>query len=501
MKQPTKDALLVASRQELTDTVLSLQSKVEELSFQLEWFKRQIFGTKSERFVADDDMQVALELDIVNKGDLSGAPMVTPVNVTRTDGKTGKQQQGHGRNGMPEHLPIKDIVIEPEIDTTGMVRIGEEVSWHYEMTPGSLHIVRTTRPKYVRRGEDGVAIGELPSLPVDKGNAGPGLMAQIITDKYVYHLPLDRQRKKFKSEYDVDFSESWLSDIVKNGTFWLEHVYDGYVKKALASSYLQADETPIQVLTRDIKGKTHRGYFWVYHDPIERIVIFDYRKSRAKDGPADFLKTFKGTLQVDGYEGYGSIISANGLIHAGCMDHVRRRFEKALDYDKQRAAYALEVMREWYAVEKEAREKELSAQERLMLRKEKAVPSMNDFGIWLRREIANVLPKSIIGNAIQYALNQWPYFTPFMTDGRIELSNILIENAIRPVALGRKNFLFAGSHDAARWPAVIYTIAATAKLHGLDANQHITKLLTELPRMNTAQVGSLLLPSWKPTVS
>lgn len=489
----TKDALLVAPRQELTDTILSLYSKVEELTFQLDWFKRQIFGTKSERFVADDDMQVALELGIVTQGDSGNTPPVTPVTITRTSGKTDKPQ-GHGRNGMPDHLPMKDIVIEPEIDIAGMVRIGEEVSWYYEMTPGSLHIVRTTRPKYVRRGEDGVVIGQLPSLPVDKGNAGPGLMAQIITDKYVYHLPLDRQRKKFKSEYGVDFSVSWLSDTVKNGTGWLEHAYNEYVKKVRASSYLQADETPIQVLTRDIKGKTHRGYFWVYHDPIARIVIFDYRKSRAKDGPADFLKTFKGTLQVDGYEGYSSIITGNALVHAGCMDHVRRRFEKALDYDNPRAVYALEVMREWYAVEKDAREKNLSAPERLILRKEKTVASMNSFEIWLRREITKVLPKSVIGNAIQYALNQWPYFAPFMTDGRIELSNIQIENAIRPVALGRKNFLFAGSHDAARWPAVIYTIAATAKLHGLDANQHITKLLTELPRMNTTQAGSLLPP-------
>jgi transposase len=501
MKQPTRDTLLVASRQELTDTVLSLQSKVEELSFQLEWLKRQIFGTKSERFVADDDMQVALELDIVNNGELSGGHTVTPVSFTREGGSTKKQQPGHGRNHMPEHLPIKDRVIEPEIDITGMVRIGEEVSWHYEMTPGSLHIVRTIRPKYVRRGEDGVAIGTLPPLPIDKGNAGPGLMAQIITDKYVYHVPLDRQRKKFKSEYDVDFSESWLCDNVKNGTFWLKYVYDAYVKKVLASRYLQADETPIQVLTRDIKGKTHRGYFWVYHDPIERIVIFDYRKSRAKEGPADFLKTFKGALQVDGYDGYGGIITANSLMHAGCMDHVRRRFEKALDYDKNRATYALEIMREWYGVEKDARENKLSAQDRLALRKEKTVSSMNDFGMWLRREITAVLPKSIIGNAIQYALNQWPYFVPFMTDGTIELSNILIENALRPVALGRKNFLFAGSHDAARWPAVIYTIAATAKLHGIDANRYITELLTELPQIDTSQVASLLLPAWKPAVT
>jgi hypothetical protein len=364
--------------------------------------------------------------------------------------------------------------------------------------PGSLHIVRTTRPKYVKPKHDGVVIGELAPLPVEKGNAGPGLVTQIIIDKYVYHMPLDRQCKKFKNEYNVDFSTSWFSDNVKHGTFWLEAVYNGYVRKILQATYLQADETPIQVLTKDQKGKTHRGYFWVYYDPVQKIVLFDYRTSRAKQGPSEFLKDFKGTLQVDGYEGYAEIIARNALLHAACMDHLRRRFEKALAYDCARATYALDTIGSWYALERQARESNLPADELLAMRKQIIEPSMNAFKQWMLAQVNSVLPKSVLGNALSYALNQWAFFAPFINDPRVQLSNILVENAIRPVALGRKNFLFAGSHDAARWPAVIYSLVSTAKLHGHDPFVYIKELLTVLPQSTTTAIDTLLLPNWAP---
>jgi transposase len=500
MKTLSKDALVIASRQELTDTILSLQSTVEELKFQIDWFKRQIFGAKSERFIPSDDLQSALELDIVNEDEINKIAESTTITYKR-DSKPSKAEQmpGHGRGSMPTHLPIKDVTVEPEGDLNGMVKIGEEVSWYFEMDqPSSLHVVRIIRPKYVRPKEDGVYIGNMPLLPVEKGNAGPGLIAQIIIDKYVYHLPLDRQRKKYKNEYNVDFAESWLCDTVKNGSFWLESIYNAYVKKVITCDYLQGDETPIQVLTKDKKGKTHRGYFWVYHDPLQRIVLFDYRKSRARFGPSEFLEDFKGTLQIDGYEGYNEIITRNGLIHAGCMDHARRRFEKALDSDRERAGHALDTMRSWYEVEREAREKGLSQTERFTMRVEKTVPSMEAFHVWMLKQVPLVLPKSLIGNALSYALNQWSFFKPFMTDPRIELSNILIENAIRPVALGRKNFMFVGSHEAAKWPAIIYSLVSTAKWHGYDPFLYIKELVTELPKSKTSDIEKYLLPNWKP---
>lgn len=498
----TPESLIVASRQHLVDIIIeqsaridALSNEVTETSMKLEWFKRQIFGVKSERFIPSDDLQMAMDLGVVNKEEVDdAAAQGTPITYHRTN-KRNAPVAGHGRGSMPTHLPIKKTTVEPQEDTAGMVKIRDEISWYYEMDkPTSLHIVMIIRPIYALPQKEGVIIADLPALPVEKGNAGPGFLAQITNDKYIYHLPLNRQIIKFRQEYDVVFSESWLSENVGKAVFWYEPIYDEYRKLLLMSTYLQADETPIPVLTRDGKGKVHRGYLWVYHDPIRKIVIFDYRQNRSREGPNDFLKYFRGTLQVDGYEGYAEIIARNSLVHAGCMDHVRRRFEKAVGYDKERATCALETLGQWYMVEREAKENGLTFDQRLALRKEKVAPSMATFKRWMQTQLTQVLPKSPIGVALQYALNQWEYFTPYLADGRIEISNILVENAIRPVALGRKNFLFAGSHKAAHWPAVIYSLAAIAHYHGVTPFDYFKELLTDLPKSNSKDIGKFLLP-------
>jgi transposase len=507
MKTMTEDAMIIASRQELIDTIKyqasvieQLQNAITELTMQLDWLKRQVFGTKSERFIPSADQQMALELGVVKKEDLETPVETKTVTYDRTSKKMPEEvAKGHGRGKMPTHLPIEKKVIEPEGDHSGMVCIGEEITWYYEMSaPNSLHVVVITRPKYAFADKSAIVVGALPALPVEKGNAGPGLIAQILIDKFVYHLPLNRQIAKYKSEYDVDFSESWFCDNAKNGIFWLEPIHNKYAIRMLLSDYLQADETPIPVLTKDSKGKTHRGYFWVYRDPKNKIVIFDYRQSRSRAGPSDFLKDFKGILQVDGYEGYDEIITRNTLIRAACMDHVRRRFEKALEYDPVRSTHALDIIGEWYTLERDARENEISLEDKRSMRKEKIKPSMEKFKAWMQEQLKQVLPKSPIGVAITYALNQWSYFEPFLNDPRVDLSNILIENAIRPVALGRKNFMFTGSHDAAQRTAVIYSIIATAKLHDIDPFTYIKELLTELPAATSKDIEKFLLPEWKP---
>jgi hypothetical protein len=254
------------------------------------------------------------------------------------------------------------------------------------------------------------------------------------------------------------------------------------------------------VLIKDKKGKTHRGYFWVYHDPLRKIVIFDYRKSRSAKGPEEFLKDFKGILQVDGYDGYNPIAQRNDLQRAACMDHVRRRFEKALEYDYARASYAMQQMGAWYEVERGAKNQGLTLDARFALRVEKTVPSMKAFGNWLAVQQQQALPKSPIGTAVSYALNQWAFFEPFITDPRVELSNILIENAIRPVAIGRNNYKFCGSHEAAQNAAMVYSLVSIAKLHDLDPFIYINELLTLLPSSTNQQIEQFLLPAWKPTI-
>lgn len=501
MKTLTKDQLFLAPRQQLVDSILeqqqhieSLQTSMQELQFQLDYLRRQVFGQKTERFVPDEDLQTALELGI----DVTPFQNDKTEEIKYTRKKKKEKASGHGRGTMPTHLPIINKTIEPEEDTTGMTRIGEEKTWYYDYKPGSLRIIVITKAKYAKSDNSGIVIAPTPPLPIEKGNAGPGLMAQVVVDKYVYHTPLDRQRKKFRNQYQVNFSESWLCDIVKNVAFWIEPLYTSYKNHLLEAKYLCADETPIPVLVKEKKGETHRGYFWVYYDPLGKITIFDYRKSRSREGPCDFLANFSGILQVDGYDGYNEVISRNGIMRAACMDHVRRKFEQALSNDHERAKHALDTLRMWYKLESECKENGLTHEQRFERRMVETAPSMNAFRQWLVDQVTEVLPKSAIGIAIQYALGQWGYFKPFLSDPRVELSNIATENKIRPVAIGRKNFMFIGSHQAAQRAAMIYSIVAIAQIHGVNPYVYFKEILTHFPAANNAIVDQFLLPAWKP---
>lgn len=505
MKQLTQDELFIAPRQQLIDhiadqqkTISSLESSIQEIQFKLEWFQRQIFGSKNERCVHADEMQLALDLGITPNSTTTDEEKID-ISYTRHTKKPKKDKPGHGRGTMPTHLPIVKNVLDPEEDVSDLVCIGKEESWHYEMKPGSLFVVLNIRNKYAEPDGTGIITAQLPPLPIEKGNAGPGLMAQVAIDKFVYHIPLDRQRKKFHNEYNTTFSESWLCDLVKNVGFWIEPLYKRYIDKLLQTEYICADETPIPVLVKNKKGKTHRGYFWIYHDPINSITIFDYQKNRSRAGPTEFLQNFTGTLQVDGYDGYNEIIKQNNIKRAACMDHCRRKFEQALSNDKERATYALDIMREWYAVEANAKEDKLTLEQRFRLRTETTAPSMAEFKKWLMEQVTEVLPKSGIGIAINYALNQWSFFYPFLNDPKVELSNQIAENKIRPIAIGRKNYMFMGSHDAAKRAAMIYSLVSIAQSHCIDPFVYIKEILTQFPAAkNTSIIDAFILPDWKP---
>lgn len=486
-------AALLATREELIEENNRLEASLAEVKHHLSWLERQIFGTKSERFVSNE-AQTALDLGV------AASPAVLPVTKSvsyeRTISKT--EPEGHGRGAMPANLPVVDEIIEPDDKPEGSVCIGEETSWRYEYKRGSLFIKRTIRKKYALPENKGVVIAELPPSPVEKGNAGPSLIAQVMQSKYEHHIPLDRQRKMIAQESGVLLAESFMCDIVKRGCFWIEPIYVPLVESIRKCRYLQADETPIEVLCRDHRGKTHRGYFWVYYDPLGKIIVFDYRKSRGREGPNAFLADFKGILQVDGYDGYNDLFARPDIVRAACMDHVRRYFEHALDCQRQEAEYALSIIGSWYAVEKESVDMNLDIALRLARRNELIAPSMSQFHEWLKTQAMCVLPKSPMGKAAAYALGQWKGFQPFLNDGNVHLSNCLIENGIRPVAIGRKNYMFKGSHEAAQRGAMIYSLIGTAKLHGIDRFDYLTDLFTRLPAATNRQVESFLPQNWKP---
>lgn len=472
------------------DTIREQARQIAYLKQELEQFKRMIFGQKRERFIPQDDGQLALFHELQQVQALSEEE-----EISYRRKKPEKEKNKAKRLLLPAHLPRKEETIEPEEDTADTKKIGEEITEILEYNPGKLFVRRIIRPKYVKQVEDRldpvVLIGELPTLPIPKGNAGPGLLAHLLVSKFVDHLPFYRQVQQFKRE-GVEIAESTIGGWFTVSCKLLSPLYDTLAKELQHTSYLMADETPIPVLTHDKPGSTHKGYHWVYYDPLKKLVCFDYREGRGREGPKSFLRDFEGSLQTDGYAVYNDFGNHQGINLLACMAHARRKFEQAIDNDKANASFALSKIQELYALERKARDLGYTFEQRKELRQQYALPILEEFEKWLKEKINKTLPKSNIGEAMAYTLKLWPRLQKYIDDGRYEIDNNLIENSIRPVALGRKNYLFAGSHQGARHAAMMYSFLGTCKLNGVEPFQWLRKVLAVIPEHHANKLVELL---------
>lgn len=460
---------------------------------ELDQLRRLIFGSKSERFVPSVPAeQTALELNV---GQI--APPPSEKKTITYDRAKNKNKKPHpGRLPIPAHIPRIEIEVKPTQDVTGLKTIGEEITEELEYKPGSFYVNKYIRKKYVKEienvngNEKEIIIAPLPVRPIDKCIAGPGLLASIIIEKFVDHLPLYRQQQRFSRD-GMHLSSATIIGWVNGCCTLLEPLYDVLKQEVLSQNYIQADETPIAVLDPTKKQTTHQGYHWVYHAPEVKMVLFDYQKGRSREGPKEILKNFCGHLQTDGYNAY-EIFDTDTITLLHCMAHARRKFEQALDNDKQRAEYFLAQMQKLYETERKSREANLSRQQLYELRQTESITVLEEIKSWLKENITCVLPKSSIGEAIAYSLVRWEKLCIYASDGKLEIDNNLVENAIRPVALGRKNYLFAGSHDSAQRAAMLYSFMATCKLRRVEPLAWLTKTLSFIPDHKANRLAELL---------
>jgi len=486
----TSEETITISKAEYQE-LLGFKSEVEWLKHQLAELKRMIYGSKSERFIAPDPLQNTLfELPAL------GEEEKKQEEITYTRVKPEPSEKKHPfRAELPAHLPRREEVIEPENIPEGAKKMGEAVTEILEYEPASIYVRRIVRPKYVVESNDEfthIEIAELPSLPVPKGNAGASMIAHILVSKFCDHLPYYRQSKIFKRQ-NLHIPDStiggWANAAIKT---WLVPVYESLKAKLLSTDYLMADETPIPVLSEDKPGATHQGYHWAYRDPINKLACFDYRPGRGREGPKSFLKEFNGYLQTDGYAAYDELGPPGKITHLACMAHTRRKYEHSLNNDKEKAEKALIWIGDLYDIEREARNKGLSFDEIKKLRQEKAVPILKEFEEWLIDQSPSMLPKSAIGEAVNYTLKLWPRLKRYTQDGRLQIDNNLIENGMRAIALGRKNYLFAGSHEAAQNAAVIYSLLATCKMRDVEPYAWLKYALERIPDCPASQLEKLL---------
>jgi transposase len=470
-----------------------LRLQTVQLQQQLSQLQKIIFGSKHERFVPGDINPSQLSLDI--EADATATcSVVDAKRITYTKTTTTLEQKPlvhPGRMKLPEHLRREEIIIEPTEDITACKRMGEEITEVLEWEPGELFVKKYVRVKYAKHAGDGVLIGKLPSRPLDKAMIGPGLQAQIVIDKYLDHLPLHRQMQRFE-RMGIKLPYSTLTDWVSSTCKLIEPLYEALRKELLQCLYLHVDETPIKVLDKDKKGQTHRGYYWVYQDSINKIVLFDYQQGRGREGPMTMLENFQGYLQTDGYNAYEIFDKKSGITLMHCMVHARRMFHEAMDNDRQRAEYAMQEIQKLYAIEGRCKEQQSNYDQIKDVRNQESMPILESLGKWMKEQYLEVTPKSPIGKALAYSIERWERLSLYTQDGMLNIDNNPVENSIRPVAVGRKNYLFAGSHEAAQRSAMLYSLLGTCKLHKIEPYQWLKKVLEQIADHPIIRISELL---------
>lgn len=464
--------------------------KISSLELQILELRKWIIGFKRETFKASPELPAgqAVLFDTEPLATIENTPEIKTVTINNFKIKPNPKKH-NGRNPIPDNIRREEEVVEPQEIVAGSKRIGEEITEVLEYKSAEIFVRKIIRPKYALPGGEGVIIAPAVDTAFPKSIAGPGLIANIIIEKFVDHLPIYRQVERFK-RLNIELDESTIGGWLKTAHRLLIPIYEALKKEVLQSNYLQADESTIKVLDKEKKGTTHLGYYWLYHDSIRKIIWYDYHKSRGREAPDLMLDNFSGYLQTDGYAAYEHFDKDPNITHLCCMAHARRKFFDAQENDATRATYFLEKMHVLYTLEREL--KDLTDEERLEKRITKAQPVLSEIKTWLLAEVMQVTPTSPIGKAINYSLARWEKLSIYATTHFLNIDNNLIENKVRPLAIGRKNYLFAGSHEAATRNGMLYSILVTCKLNNINPHKYLTHLFNNLPSQPINKIADLL---------
>jgi len=458
--------------------------------------KRLLYGPRRERLPEAPGQQHLFDHDAP-----TSVPLESPDTAPIEQPVPGKPRKGHGRRMIPDHLPrtpvLHDVSPEERVCACGRekARIGEDITEQLDYEPGQLLVLKHIYPKYACSCcKDGVTAAPPAASPIAGGLAGPGLMAYVTVNKFSDHLPLYRQQDVL-SRHGIFLARSTLCDWLAQAAQGLKPLVELMRQQLLLSPVIHADETPVSVLdfTRDT---TRKGYFWVYlGDDGHPYIIFDYRDSRSRDGPAEILKDFRGYLQTDAYTSYESVVaeSAGRIIPVGCWAHARREFFDARLNQPREAHYVLGLIAQLYDIEDQIRL--FGPAERLAVRQLRSVPILDRLETFLREQRATALPKSQYGKAIVYCLNQWSELRRFTESGILAIDNNVAERTLRLCAIGRKNWLFVGSDRGGETAATYFSILAGAKRHQIEPFAYVRALLVA---MSSDQVdwNSLLPDVW-----
>lgn len=486
-------ALVLAQRSELD----SHRSEIEKLKLFIVKLKRMQFGPRSEKLTRDI-AQLELQLEDLEAGQAA----VEPEQPQQPEAEVKEQAaRKPARRPLPAALPRETETIAPQQqacpDCGGVLhRLGEDVSETLEYVPSRFKVIRTVRPKLSCACCSRILQEAAPNRPIARGLAGPGLLAHVLVSKYADHQPLYRQAEIYARE-GIELDRSTLADWVGGASRTLAPLVDALKKYVLSAEKLHGDDVPVPVLEPG-NGKTKTGRLWTYvrddrpaGSDAASAVWFAYSADRKGEHPAGHLKNFEGILQADGYAGFNRLYETGRIREAACWAHVRRKFNDLYQAHRSPVAKeALERIGELYGIEKEIRGR--SPAERREVRQARSRPLLDSLLGWLKATVSKMSRKSDVALAIQYALGRWDALMVFAEDGRVEMDNNAAERALRVVALGRKNYLFAGSDSGGERAAAIYSLLGSAKLNGIDPEAYMTAVLRRIADHPINRIAELL---------
>jgi transposase len=477
--------------------IARLMEENAELHHRVDVMARRMYGRSSER-LSPDQLLLAFEAAReeearrVEEDRLETALGEETPATPRPRRRRPSQKKAHA------NLPVREVHVElPEADRVcgcgeSRCRIGEEVSEQIDYVPASLHVVRTIRGKYACPScQEGVVTAPLPPQGLERSVAAPGLVAHVVASKYADHLPLYRQEEIF-ARAGVDLPRSTLGDLVAQAAVRLAPVARAVLASVLAGRVVHTDDTPVTYLLQP-RGRA-TGAVWVYVGE-KGEAAYDFTETRSRDGPAAVLRSYRGYLQADALKVYDAIFAPGAIVEVACWAHVRRYFFDALGSERERATEMLGKIRRLYAVE--ARARVLDEPDRVLMRLEHARPVLAEIHAWLEDAAAKVLPKGPLGQAIAYARSNWPALQRYLEHGYLDIDNNEAERALRGVAVGRKNWLFAGSAEAGRRAAVLMTLVATCKLQGVEPEAYLADALVRVNTTPMSRIKDLTPRGWK----
>ena len=477
------------------------QTMIEKLQHQLEQLLRYRYGQRADR-IDPNQLKLFVEQQLAQAASTPEAPE-TEAPVEK---KVVLTRRGHGRKPLPASLPRvrqeHDIPaaerVCPKCGANDCRCIGEETSERLEYQPASLYVIQDVRFKYacVNPNCDGTVLtAAKPGQPIEKGLPGPGLLAHVAVSKYGDHLPLNRQEGIF-ARHGLVIPRQTQCDWMMAAAELLRPLVRLMKQRVLASRVIHTDDTPVPVLDPQ-STKTKEGRLWVYiGDARNPYIVYDYTPNRRRDGPVNFLAGYKGYLQADAWRGYDRMYAPAGIIEVACWAHARRKYVEAQSVDAARALTAVAWVKSLYKVEHEARERDLAAVELCALRQKKSKPLLDDFEVWLKEEAEKVLPKSPIGKALAYTLSNWEALNRYLEDGELDPDNSEAERAMRYIAVGRNNWLFAGSDRGGRAAAILYSPIRTCKALGLDPYAYLRDILARIADHPITRLSELLPDRW-----